>query len=92
MEKEKSANVTRPIVIGFGLICILFCFVGIVSVVEINLLRNLTSTIYKHPLEVSNAALRASMGVVKMHRSMKDVVLSDEQLPLETAVSYVADE
>ncbi len=92
MTHDNPTHMTKTTVIGFGLICGLFCLVGVISWIEITSLGSLTSTIYKHPLEVSNAALRASMGVVKMHRSMKDVVLSDEQLPLETAINYVEDE
>ena len=92
MEQNNTPPIVKQAFIGFGLIFVLFVIVGVTSWIEINTLGDLISTIYKHPLEVSNASLRANMGVVKMHRSMKDVVLADEQLPLEKAISNVAEE
>lgn len=69
----------KPLIAGFCLIISLFALSGIVTYYEVNALGDLTSTIYKHPLEVSNASLKASMGVVSIHRTMKDVVLADEK-------------
>jgi signal transduction histidine kinase len=82
-------RIKKTTVIGFALIILIFVLIGIVTWIEIHSLSRLTSIIYRHPLEVSNAALRASMSVVKMHRSMKDVVLADEQLQIEEAINSV---
>ena len=92
MKQQDPTRIKKTTAIGFALIIFIFVLVGIVTWVEIHSLSKLTSIIYKHPLEVSNAALRGSMSVVKMHRSMKDVVLADEQLPIEKAISLVNDE
>ncbi|MCP3923819.1 MAG: PAS domain S-box protein [Desulfobacterales bacterium] len=85
----KSGNFYRPIFIGFTLIILLFILAGFVSYFEISSLGNLTSTIYKHPLEVSNASLKANMGVVSIHRSMKDIVLADNNVSIEKFISKV---
>ncbi len=85
----KPRNLYRPTIVGFILIILLFILVGLVSYYEINSLANLTSTIYKHPLEVSNASLRANFGVVSIHRSMKDIVLADNKVTIEKLISEV---
>jgi len=45
-----------------------------------------------HPLEVSNAALKANLSVAKMHHGMNNAVLADDMLQLDTAVALVAKE
>lgn len=89
MKSINPAIITKKASIGFVFIVFIFILIGIVTWLEIHSLSQFTSKIYRHPLTVSNAALRASMSVVKMHRSMKDVVLADEQLPIEDAINHV---
>ncbi|NTV04129.1 hypothetical protein HGA89_04320, partial [bacterium] len=36
-------------------------------------LADLTTTVFEHPLRVSNGALRASLGVARMHQRMEDL-------------------
>jgi len=45
--------------------------------------------IYEHPLVVSNAALNAAINMTKMHRSMKDVALSNSPDELNKASNEV---
>ena len=56
--------------------------INAISLYSINKIHQTTEEIYKHPLKVSNAALMLQKGVLKIHRDMKDVVLSssDEEL------------
>lgn len=56
---------------------------------QISVLGSLSRSIYKHPLVVSNAALAANRSLIKMHRSMKDVVLSDNDEELTMAIEEV---
>lgn len=93
MKKDKTNHtVYKKIIAGFALIIALFILAGSVSFIGIHALGNLTSTIYKHPLEVSNASLRANMGVVRMHRTMKDIVLADDAVALENFIVQVTNE
>ncbi len=78
MKHTKTQTVHKNIIAGFALIIILFILAGFVTFIEINILGNLTMTIYSHPLEVSNASLRATMDVINMHRVLKDIVSADE--------------
>ena len=63
--------------ISFLLIILIFIFFGMFTVKGLYTLSNYTAEIYSHPLVVSNAALHAALEMTKMHRDMKDVVLSN---------------
>ncbi|MFC1523898.1 PAS domain S-box protein [Thermodesulfobacteriota bacterium] len=92
MRSDHSPPLKIKVFIGFGIIVFLFLILGAISIIEIRTLGSLTSTIYSHPLKVSNAALSAQISTVAMHRSMKDVVLADDPILLEQAINKVAEE
>lgn len=77
---------------GFALIVIVLVVIGGISYRESHSLASLTAKIYNHPLKVSNAALQAGRWIVKMHRSMKDVVLSDDPVSLEEHIKHVSED
>ncbi len=74
---------------GFLLVIVLFVSFGVISLWEVHTVGNLTKMIYKHPLVVSNAALNAGINMTKMHRSMKDVTLSNSLNELDKASNEV---
>ena len=92
MKFLEPSPIKKRIAFGFGLIIIIFILIGVVASYEVKSLSRLTFIIYNHPLTVSNAALQANVGVVKMHRSMQDVVLAEEHQQIEKALSKVNDE
>ncbi len=92
MSIDHSSKITRQIYTGFGLIVLLIAFLGAISLIEINYLGSLTTTVYNHPLKVSNSALRARVSVVSMHRYMKDVVLAEDHESFEQAINKVETE
>jgi len=61
---------------SFLLIILLFITFGFLNIQGLITQHSLTQNIYKHPLVVSNASLKSALNITKMHRSMKDVVLS----------------
>jgi hypothetical protein len=67
----------------------LFVSFGSISLWEVHTVGNLTKMIYEHPLVVSNAALNAAINMTKMHRSMKDVALSNSPEELDKASNEV---
>jgi len=89
MKKRSDLSFRRFTFIGFGLMLSLFILIGGISLKEVSSLKELTTTIYNHPLEVSNAALRASLSVAKIHRNMKDVVLAEHPRQLEKEINLV---
>ncbi len=79
----------HKLTLGFVLIILLFFCFGLLTIRGLFELGQLTRTIYKHPLVVSNASLQAGLNMTKMHRDMKDVVLSNSNEELEKALSAV---
>lgn len=90
MERHNKI-ITDRLLLGFFFVIVLFMTIGIVSNLEMRTLSNLTRTLYNHPLVVSNAALAANVEIVKIHRSMKDVVLLENQ-PAILSVIMAVDE
>ena len=82
MPFSNSKTVKHKLVLGFILVIVMFVTFGIISLAEVHTVGNLTETIYEHPLVVSNAALSAGINMTKMHRSMKDVILSKSTVEL----------
>ena len=90
---EKSGKVTdftknivkHKLILGFLGVIVLFVSFGIVSLRGVHKLGGFTKMIHEYPLVVSNAALNAGIGLTKMHRSMKDVILLDSPDELDKA-------
>lgn len=74
---------------AFALIIILVIFIGIFSVHTVRTLSVETDRLYNHPFAVSNAARDIKINMVSMHRYMKDVVLAQNNVELETANTLV---
>jgi methyl-accepting chemotaxis protein len=64
------------LLLAFSLILLLSCAVNIYSLFQMDVLASFTTQLFNHPLQVTRAVLRADSGIVKMHCSMKDVVLA----------------
>jgi PAS domain S-box-containing protein len=87
---EKSRNVsTHRLLIGFSFIILLLIVFGVISLIEIRALSKVTRSIYNHPLIVSNDSLRATVSIIKMHGSMKDVVFFDLPSEINIAINAV---
>ena len=85
MPFSRGKTVKHKLVLGFMLVIVMFVSFGIISLTEVHTVGNLTETIYEHPLVVSNAALSAGINMTKMHRSMKDVILSKSAVEFNKA-------
>lgn len=64
------------LLIGFTSLVALILVSGVVSINRIDILGGITEKMYRHPLTVTRASLQANVGIIKMHRSMKDVALA----------------
>lgn len=52
-------------------------------------LADVTSKIFTHPLEVSNAASYANVEVLRMHRDLKDVLIKEEDYEINLLVDKI---
>jgi len=84
-------SVKKKIILGFSCIFLLLTIFGYYASHQINQLTNTTEEMYKHPLTVTRASLIADVNIVKMHRGMKDVVLSKDVGTLESVIDKVAE-
>ncbi len=82
----------QRVILGFSIIISFFLGFGLFTLSTIHSLSHFTSTIYNHPLVVSNASLKANVLITKMHRNMKDVVLFDSLSDVEKFVKAVNEE
>ena len=87
MKVVNEYNESKIITIFAVVSVIVVLLINIISLYSINTIHQTTEEIYQHPLKVSNAALMLQKGVLKIHRDMKDVVLStsDEELHIFVA-------
>ena len=92
MEMLNRITIKSRMVLKFVLMVLLFVFLGLFSIDKMNELGALTSELYEHPLKVSSAALRAKAGVLRMHRSMKDVAMSQDEFQTNMAFQAVLSE
>ncbi|MCP4348962.1 MAG: HAMP domain-containing protein [Desulfobacterales bacterium] len=75
--------------ISFCIILTLTAVVGMVAIINMNSLADLTEKLYNHPFTVSNAALRIDSNIIKINRSMKDVALAKDKNSIEVAVAKI---
>jgi len=72
-------NIGIRLGLGFLLIQLVFISLTLFAISKMNLLSEQTVNIYNHPLAVSNAVLRINANIIKMHRTMKDIALSESE-------------
>lgn len=85
-------KVGLQLAIGFGALIMLFVAFGVFSLFKANELSGLTERLYKHPYAVGTTLRDMETEIVAMHRSMKDVALSQTPEQIDIAVARVAAE
>ncbi len=85
-------NIRTKMLLGFAVVLILTGAVNIYALFQMDILAELTTNIYNHPLQVTRAVLSADLGIVKMHRGMKDVALATDEAGIEAARAVVSEE
>ncbi len=75
--------------LGYSSVIAVLLFLTWVSIAEIRALSGLTENLYKHPFAVTASTLRIEVSVTDMHRSMKDVALSQTPEQFDRAVQRV---
>ena len=80
----------RSRIVGlFILSIIMFVIFGAFALTKLGEMGELTKTLYNHPFQVSNAALRSHVAVLRMDGNMKDVIMSQSQLEVNTSIQDV---
>jgi len=89
MNRHQEKDITKKLLGGFLVLILLFISFDVHHLIETNLFSTLTTSIYNHPLVVSNEALLADAHVVEMHRGMKDVALLHSNAAITKAIIEV---
>ena len=84
-----NISIKWRILMSFFFFLFLFIAFGTFSLFQMKTLFNLTQNLYDHPFTVSNAAQRANTGVIRIHRTMKDVSTSTNAFELQQAIIEV---
>ncbi len=77
MKLLNKINVKTRLIIGFFIMVVLFVGYGLFTIRSITTATELTSTLYEHPFQVSNAALMANVGVYKLANELKNILLEE---------------
>ncbi|WP_294960964.1 PAS domain S-box protein [Sulfurimonas sp.] len=85
-QSKKEINV---LILAFVVIATLAIVSKSIGFYQIQAMHKTISNIYEHPLKVSNSALNVKLGVYKIHRDMKDVVLSSSDYELSKFIKKV---
>lgn len=92
MNLLNNLTIKARMFLASAVMVVLFIVSGMISIHQIEVLGQLTSTLYNHPLKVSNAALKAKAGIISMHRSMKDLSTAPTPLAISRASHIVQSE
>ena len=92
MNTLNKITIKSRMVLAFALTLLIFVLFGLFSIIKMNQLGELTSSMYEHPFTVSNASLKAKAGVIRMHRSLKDVSMSTTEMELQLAIQAIQSE
>lgn len=85
----KHISIKARLTYAFIIVGIFLLIFGTYAILEMNHLSKLTTDLYQHPYQVSNAALKAESHIVKMHSEMKDLILTNTNLGRAEVLSQI---
>lgn len=86
-----SMTLATRLGVGFGMVLALLALVGFFALNAMNQLSDLNNKLYEHPFAVRSAVLAIDGSVIRIHRTMKDVVLARSEADFLSAVDQVND-
>ena len=86
---HKSHKEIRFILMVFILIALLMIGSKINSLYQIGEMKKITNDIFEYPFKISNATLAMKSEIYKIHRDMKDIVLSESNEELQESIKDV---
>ncbi|MFC1898116.1 PAS domain S-box protein [Candidatus Cloacimonadota bacterium] len=82
-------SIESRLIVSFLIIILALIAISISTIIQMKKTTMITREIYNHPYTVSNAARDIEINIISMHRSMKDVVLAENNQELQKAISIV---
>ncbi len=85
----KNLKIRNRLLLGFGIVLILLIFVSIFSGIQMDHLATFTTDLYKYSFTVTNAVRDLEINTSRMHRLLKDILLSENAAEMENAVASI---
>ncbi|MBU1002904.1 MAG: response regulator [Proteobacteria bacterium] len=82
-------SLTAKLALGFGIVILLLLAVGSVGIFEIQTLRTINQNMFQHPFTVSNTVRKLDADIIRMHLTMKDLVLAQNPAEMEHSIALV---
>lgn len=79
----RDIKISTRLFLGFTLMIGFIMAIGGFSVIQSQFLSGLTIKLYRHPFTVSNAVRDINIDIIRMHRDMKNIVLTQDPAILE---------
>lgn len=89
--KINNIRIGTRLRIGFFIVVMLTGVIGLFSYYQINNISKYSRLLYEDPMKVSNAVRDIKTDAIAMHRSVKDIALTDDSFELEMYVQEVDD-
>ncbi len=81
-----NLRIGMRLILGFTIVIIIFVITGVIALVNLQKINELSDKMYNNPFTVKSATLEANGNIIAVHRAMKDVALSQNSEQLEAAV------
>ena len=91
IKKIKNIRITLRLFTAFTIMVLLTATIGLVGLRQINSVWGNVEDIFEHPLKVSNAVRDIQTEITAIHRTMKDVVLSESDEELQSYRLLIAE-
>lgn len=85
----KNIKIRTRLFIGFGILLVFLVVIGLFSQQKMRALAKLNSDMYNHPLTVGRAVREANIHIIKIQRSMKDLIMAQNDEQIEAAAADV---
>ncbi|SMF28870.1 response regulator [Desulfovibrio gilichinskyi] len=82
-------TIKSKLIAAFMAITVVLIFFGSFILIEMETLGDLTTTLYEHPLRVSNAAQSAHKRVLRIQSLMKDIIYSKNEIDLQEQMANI---
>ncbi|MEZ4525895.1 MAG: response regulator [Desulfobacterales bacterium] len=92
MNSLNQLSIRVRLLLIFGMTTLIFTAFGFYAIREMGVLTSATRTLYDHPLHVSNAALRAGLGFIKMQRDMRSLAISEYESDIQEYFQAILNE
>ena len=82
----KNARIATRLALGFGAVILLLVLMSAFTRIKMGALADLTSTLYQHPFTASIHLGSAETNIIKMQKSVRDILLADNSNELDLAI------